>query len=224
MTGLVRKAILLTVGGMFIAAVSMASTPSATNSSFPANGINLVGKKLTNTPQEDVVGEFSATIRDGSNLPIPGATVTVNFNACTPDIRISRIQTFAGVSVICNGVLGVVSAQTNALGVATFRILGGASNSGNSAGAVGSCAELRANGVFLSNLKVSAMDQSSAALLNGANPADLAVAVTDILAVGSQGRSNFDFSATPLNPADLAVMVNYVLSTRSETNSAAVCP
>jgi hypothetical protein len=221
MTGLVRKAILLTVGASFIAGVAAASTPSAANSSFPTTGILLVGRNAANTPNEDSAGEFSVTVKDATNTPIPGATVTVNFNACTPDIRVSRIQSFTGVSVICNGVLGVVSAQTNALGVATLRILGGAQNAGNSPGAAAACAEIRANGVFLSTVEAAAIDQTGG--LNGALANDVSVVISDINNANPARRSDFNFSNSVL-PNDLSVDIALVNSGRSSSNSAAISP
>jgi hypothetical protein len=160
MTGLVRKAILITVGASLIAGAAMAVTPSAANSTFQTTPIALVGRNAANTPAEDSFGNFSVTVRDAGNLPIQGATVTVNFNGCTPDIILSRIQSFTGVSVLCNGARGVISGQTNNLGVVSFRILGGATTTPATSQATRrlapSCAR---NNVFFTNLAVAALDQ-----------------------------------------------------------------
>jgi len=222
MTGLVRKATLLTAGGMLLAGAAMAITPSAANSSFQTTPIMITGKNTANTPAEDVRGQFSVTVRDGSNLVIQGAQVTVNFNACTPDIILSRIQTFTGVSVLCNGVRGVISAQTNNLGVATFRILGGAdNNSGNEPGNTTACAELRANTVFFTNLAVAAPDESNN--LDGVGPGDLSLLITDINQGNVARRDDMNLDSA-VNPGDVGVMITIVNQGASSQNTAALCP
>jgi hypothetical protein len=228
MTGLVRKAILITVGASMYAGAAMAITPSAANSNFPApnSTIMITGKKSTNAPAEDARGQFSVTVRDGSNLVIQGATVTLNFNACTPDIILSRIQSFAGVSILCNGVRGVVSAQTNNLGVATFRILGGSNNvlplaGGNNPGNQTACAELRANGVFFTNLAVSAPDETNN--LNGVNGGDLGVLISDINHGNLAFRDDVNKDGA-VNPGDVGTMITIVNQDASGENTAALCP
>jgi hypothetical protein len=222
MTGLVRKAILITVGASMYAGAAMAVTPSAANSSFQTTPIALVGRNAANTPAEDSFGQFAVTVRDAGNVPIQGATVTVNFNACTPDIILSRVQSFTGVSVLCNGARGVVSGQTNSLGVVTFRILGGAdNNSGNEPGATTACAELRANNVFFTNLAVAALDQTNN--LDGVLPGDLSVLITDINQGNLARRSDVNLDGV-VNPGDVGVMINHVNAGRSSQNTVALCP
>jgi len=224
MTGLVRKAILITVGASMYAGAAMAVTPSAANSTFSTTPMMLVGKQSLNTPPEDSRGQLSVTVRDGSNVVIQGATVTINFNACTPDIILSRIQSFTGVSVLCNGVRGVVSAQTNNLGVATFRILGGAdNNSGNEPGYTGAvgCAELRANSVFFANLEVVAPDQTNN--LDGALPGDISVVVTDFNQGNVSKRDDFN-QDTVVALGDLGFLLTIVNSGTSAQSTGAICP
>jgi len=222
MTGLVRKAILITVGASLYAGAAMAITPSAANSTFQTTPIALVGKNAANTPAEDSFGNFSVTVRDAGNLPIAGATVTVNFNGCTPDIILSRIQTFTGVSVLCNGARGVISGQTNALGVVSFRILGGADNNlGNEPGNTTTCAELRANNVFFTNLAVAALDQT--ANLDGVLPGDLSVVIADINAGNLSRRTDLNLDGV-INPNDLATQISHVNAGRSVSNTLALCP
>jgi len=222
MTGLVRKAILITVGASMYAGAAMAVTPSAANSTFSTTPIMITGRQSANTPAEDVRGQFAVTVRDGSNIVIQGATVTVNFNACTPDIILSRIQSFTGVSVLCNGVRGVVSAQTNNLGVATFRILGGAdNNSGNEPGNLGTCAEMRANGVFFTNLAVSAPDQTNN--LDGVSGGDLSLVITDTNQNNLSRRNDMNKDGV-VDPNDLGTMITITNQNASAQNTAALCP
>ena len=194
-----------------------ASSPSRANSTFPTDGICLVG---TNSASEvDASGEFSVTVRHASNLPIQGSTVTVNFNACTPDIVVSSLQPFPGMSVVCNGARGVVSGQTNNLGVATFRIAGG--GAGTSSGTLTACAEIRANNVYFSTVRVALLDQVGA--LDGANPNDLAVAITDINSGADLARDDLDYDGHS-RPNDLANMIHRVNAGGSAHNTGAICP
>ena len=213
----------LVLGVCVVAGSARAQTPSAACSTFPTNGIRLVGRNFANTPPEDVVGEFSVTVMGGSPcVVIPGATVTIDFSGCAPDIILSRIQTFTGVSVFCNGPSGLITASTNGLGVATFRILGGAINNlGNMAGNPNVCAEIRCNAVFFADVEVAAFDQT--ANLNGVNPGDLAVVISDINHSNLARRSDFNLNGA-VNPADLSAMVTVLLSGTSAQNTSAVCP
>lgn len=230
MTGLVRKAILLTGCGMVIAGSAMATVPSAANSAFPLNGILLVGRNNTfAVPQEDVAGEFSVTVRDAGNTVLAGIVVTVNFANCT-DSRVCNPQSFTGVSVAgCPGGPAVVSATTNALGVATFRITGGAVNSGNSPSADGDCAELRAQGVLFGTLTVASIDQNSGAILNGYAANDVSVAISDVLDSPAEYDARTDLNFNGADQAnDLSLMVSLLLRapqpSANNCGAAQACP
>jgi len=225
MTGLVRKATLLTGCGVLLAGAALAAVPNRANSNFPgqpgAAGIYLIQHNAVNVPQEDVTGEFSVTVRDISNAPISGATVTVNFSGCTTDIRLCQTQTFTGVSVDCP--TKVVSKTTSGLGVATFRITGGAANAGNSAGAGVGCAEIRANGVFLNNVTVAAFDQGGG--LNGVTGGDLSLWLSDFFALPKPyyGRSDYNFGGV-VDGGDLSIWLSDFFSNRSLTGCTTACP
>jgi hypothetical protein len=221
---LVRKALLLTALGLMVAGSAFALVPNRANSSFPdgavaGQGITLVGFNAANTPREDAAGEFSVTVRDINNAVISGVKVDIEFGACTPDIRIANTQTFGTTTVDC--LTKKVSQVTNVLGVATFRILGGASNAGNSPGAAINCGAISAEGVFFSNVTIAAMDQTGG--LNGVLANDLSVVVSDILNGASVGRSDFNFNDL-LQANDLSVHVGYVLSNRSSAGTLSACP
>jgi hypothetical protein len=230
MTGLVRRAILLTGLGLLVAGSAMASVPSAAQSTYPANGILLVGRNNTfAVPQEDVAGEFSVTVRDATPTVLPGVVVTVNFANCT-DSRLCNPQSFPGLSIAgCPGGPAVVSATTNALGVATFRITGGSVNSGNSASADADCAELRAQGVFFNTLTVASIDQNAGAILNGYAANDISVAVADVLDNPPEmdGRTDHNYSGAD-QANDLSIMVGLVLRnpqpSANNCGAASACP
>lgn len=217
MTGL-GKGLLLSACGLILAGAASAAVPNRANSSFPANGIYVVGN---NGATVDVLGEFAVTVRDINNTPVPPpATVSVNFGGCTTDIRLAP-QTFAGVST--SGC--VVSAGVNALGVATFRIKGGALNPGNGPGAGFECAVISSNGVFLNNVTVAAFDQTGN--LNGVTGGDLASWTADFFAVPQPtvGRSDYNFDDL-ITGGDLAVWAGDFFSNRSLSNGGilAGCP
>ncbi len=90
MTGLVRKAILLSVCGLLFAGAAFASVPSATNSTLPA-GVKLVG---TPAGVADPSGQFTVTVRDLANNLIANSAVVIDVSGCTPDIKIQSTQPF----------------------------------------------------------------------------------------------------------------------------------
>jgi len=96
MTGLVRKATLLTVAGLLAASAAMAGVPSAANSTVPAC-ISLVG---SSAGVPDAFGSFSVTVRDLANNPLNGASVVVDLSGCT-DIAICDDQLDVDALVNC---------------------------------------------------------------------------------------------------------------------------
>jgi len=199
--------------------IASAKLPSAANSTFPRDGIYLVGFSALNAPEPDPAGEFAITARGADNLPVQGATITVNFNSCTSDIVLSGVQTYPGTSILCNGPLGVVSGQTNSLGIVRFRILGGATGGGS--GAFTSCADIRGNGVFLTLVEVAALDQVGD--LDGLKPNDLAAAIADVNSGSTAARLDYDFDGHVL-PNDLAILIHRLNMGGSEQNTGAICP
>jgi hypothetical protein len=240
MTGLVRKAILFAGCGVLIAGSAMANVPSAANSSFTGSpipggspdddGFYVVAKCVTGdcdiaqpSPPEDALGQFSVTVRDAGNVLLAGVVVTADFNACT-DFRLAQNQTFPGVSILCGS--KVVSATTNALGVASFRILGGALNPAPAVtGATGTCVELRASNVFLRNVRAAAFDQDG--LLNGVGGGDLSLLLADILPPPA-ANPNFTRSDYSLDGAvgggDLSIWLSDFFSSRGDSDTAPACP
>lgn len=190
------------------------------NSTFPANGIYVVG---SNGSTVDPLGEFSVTLRDRNNNPIPPpATVSIDFAFCT-DIRLAP-QTFGSITV--SGC--VVTAPVNDLGVARFRIRGGAVNSGGSPGAGFECAVITNSTVdcsYLNNVTVAAFDQTGN--LNGVTGGDLAAWTADFFAAPQPvvGRSDYNFDDA-ITGGDLAIWVRAFFAGGSAQNGgvAASCP
>src|SRR5262249_966753 len=123
MTGLVRKATLLSAAGLLIASVAMAGVPSAGNSTVPGC-IKLVGSK-TGGPAP--AGTFSVVVRDLANNPLNGASVVVDLSNC-PDLRICNDQLDAGALVNCAA--KTTRKFTDVTGTVTFTVLGGSKGPG----------------------------------------------------------------------------------------------
>lgn len=219
MTRYARSLVLSVCGLLIAASASAIPIPSRDQSSFPARGVYLVG---SNGATVDAAGEFAVTVRGGDGQPMgPPLPVTVDFGACSPDIRLAP-QTHPGVTM--TGAC-YVTATINTLGVATFRIRGGALNPGNGPGAGYRCAVLSAAGVYLNNLSVATFDQ--AGNLDGVSGSDLAAWTSDFFAIPQPriGRSDFNFDEN-LTGGDLAMLIGNFFSGGSAQNGGVLagCP
>jgi hypothetical protein len=215
MTGLVRKASLITACGCLVAGAAMAGVPDPATSAI-GTVINLGGNTAGTV---DVRVEKTMTIRDAFNNLVSNSTVVITFTNCTnQDIRLCNNQpNHPGAQFNCGA--KTVTAVTNASGVATFRIAGGALNGGgNPAGAGAGCASVQADGVPMGSLTVGAFDENNA---GGVNPGDIASFLSDRF--GSyRGRS--DFNGDNLNnPSDLSLLLNVRFGGGSTASCASVC-
>lgn len=201
MTGLVRKATLLTACGLLIGGAAMASVPSAANSDLgdcdnnvattdPC--INVVGgtTPLGVSAGPDPAGQLSITIRDFSNLAMPGIPVRIDFSGCT-DVKICQ-STNGVLGQVVDCVLNFVENTTDGSGIALFNIYGGGSNLGNSPGAQFPCAQVFADGTPMGALTAIVFDQDG--VLSGGNGmdgADISAALTDLNSGNYYGRSDY---------------------------------
>src|SRR5262245_11631719 len=160
MTGLVRRATLLTVLGLMAVSAASAGVPNAANSSRP-NAVVLVTKDPA-LPLAAPAGLATFTIRDAANNPVPNSVIVINAAGCPgTEIRLSSNQPHAGVFVNCAA--KTVSAVTNASGVATFRLLGRiGTHPGFAAGKATLCGSVAADGVALGAINVAVADQNGA--------------------------------------------------------------
>jgi len=197
MTGLVRRATLFTAVGLMAAVAAYAGVPSAATSTL-GTGIMLGGRVASNV---DALVQKTMTVRDAANNPVPNSVVVINFSTCTAsDIRLCSVQSFAGMFVNCAA--KTVSAVTNASGVATFRIIGGANNPGlNPAGVGVGCASVTADGVSLGSLTVGAPDENNT---GGVTVLDTAAFFDDRFGA-YRGRSDMDGTGPPLGVLDTAI-------------------
>ena len=221
MTGLVRKATLLTAAGLIAAGAVSAGVPNAGNSTRP-NAVVLVPKDPTQ-PLGAAAGLATFTIRDAGNSPVPNSVVIINAAGCTgTEIRLSSNQPHAGVFVNCAA--KSVSAVTNVSGVATFRLLGRiGTHPGFATGKVSGCASVTADGVALGAINVAVADQNGA---GGCNAADGALFLADRdqgASPKNQARSDFN-GAAGVNAADGALFLQLRDFSGVDVTEAADCP
>lgn len=213
MTGLIRKATLLSACGMLLATAAMAGIPSAANSTAPTN-IRLVG--YVGTAPDSAAGKFSVTVRDAGNNPINASNVVVDFSGCV-DNKVSSNQLNANYTLNCPA--KTVAAYTNTSGIVAFTLLGG--STGNTGPfSVASCSKLFADGVLLSSPTVAIFNLDNA---GGVNAGDAAVLASDIGAHVYRARTDYDINLT-VNAADLAVMATEIGTHKSDGAAFAACP
>ena len=92
--------------------------PDPANSECPAECIKVVGHDGV---LGDAIGKYCVTIRDFNNVPVPNATVTVEFSNCG-DIQLCADQKDPDVIVDC--VAQTVRKLTDVDGRACFRVIG----------------------------------------------------------------------------------------------------
>jgi hypothetical protein len=213
MTGLVRKATLLTAAGMLIASAAMAGVPSAANSTTPTC-ITLVGS-LAGTP-DAAAGQFSLTVRDLANNPLNGASVVIDLSGCL-DLAICNDQLDANALVNCGA--KTTRKFTNASGVVTFTVLGGSNGAGNASTLLGG-GRIFANGTLIQSPTVAAFDLDGA---SGVGANDLSAWLTDFGAGQPYGRSDYDCSGG-IGANDLSFWLTEFGNGTSASSCAVSCP
>jgi len=212
MTGLVRKATLLTAAGLLAASAAMAGVPSAANSTVPAC-ISLVG---SSAGVPDALGSFSVTVRDLANNPLNGASVVIDLSGCT-DIAICDDQ--LDVDALVNCAAKTTRKFTDALGNVSFIVLGGSNGAGNATTLLNG-AKIYANGTQIGNPTAAAYDLDGALGL-GAN--DFSAFLSDFASGIAYGRSDFDCSGN-IGANDLSAWLSAFSAGASNTSCAVSCP
>lgn len=209
MTGLVRKATLLSVCGLIAAGAAFANVPDPTQSTVP-NGVRVVAQT---GGVAAAAGQFVVTVRDiGGNL-IANSSVVVDFSA-HPDLRLCSTS-LDGSTVDC--ALKTVRAFTNGSGVATFRVLGGSSGPATVLASSAPVVEVFADGVLLATIRGAAFDLNN---VGGVGAADLAIWLGDAAAPAKM-RSDYDYSGT-VGAADLAIWLG--AAGQQATSCGTPCP
>jgi hypothetical protein len=214
MTGLVRKAMLLTAAGCLIASAAMAGVPSPGNSVTPPC-ISLVGN-LAGVP--DAAGSFTVTVRDLANNPLNGSSVVVDLSGCT-DLSMCADQLDAGATVNCAA--KTTRKFTNLAGQVSFIVLGGSNGSGNATTLLAG-AKIYANGTLIGSPTAAAFDLDG---INGVGINDLSAWLTDFGTFGNPafGRSDYDCSGG-VGINDLSVWLSEFGAGTSQASCAANCP
>ncbi len=186
MTGLVRKATLITACGMLLAAAAMAGVPNPGTSTVPG-GLSLVGN-ASGVPDTST-GVFQVTVRDLASNPINASSVAVDFSAANADEKICTDQLNANYTINCTA--KTIRAYTNAAGQVRFTLNGG--SVGGAAISTPGSVKIFADGVLLTGASFvsAAFDLDGA---NGVGGNDLSVWLTDFgTAPGSQ-RGDYDYA------------------------------
>ena len=218
MTGLVRNATLLSLGGLFVAGPVMASPPSGTFSTFPPNNcVKLAGRNLSGLA--DAAGTFTIIVRTGGGNLVPNSNVVLDFSSC-PDIHMASQADLLGLAgnpnagLTENAVFKTVTraaGPTNgqATGQVSFTLLGGSTVGGNGSGAL--CARVIADDVQIGTLTIAVYDWDGSRTIDSG---DLSGAMADTFAPGSGStakvRSDFDCNGT-VNSGDLSVLLSVTL-------------
>jgi len=213
MTGLLRKATLLTAAGLLIASAAMAGVPSPGNSTVPAC-ITLVGS-AAGVP-DAAAGLFSVTVRDLANNPLAGASVVIDLSGCT-DIAICDDQLDAGALVNCAA--KTTRKFTDALGAVSFTVLGGSNGAGNATTLIGG-GKIYANGVLIGSPTAAAYDLDGG---SGVGANDLSAWLTDFGTGNPFGRSDYDCSGG-IGANDLSFWLTEFGAATSSASCAVSCP
>jgi len=141
MTGMVRKALLIAAGFAVVASVASAGIPDASTSTVDAGGAAVGTNSGALTAQSGGSPGFDVTVRDITNAPLAGVTVTLNYTAS--GMKVYTTQN-AGTTVNCPA--KAISRVTNGAGAVVFGPRTGLYNNANTV-------EVSANGVVLGNVK-----------------------------------------------------------------------
>ncbi len=203
---------------------SMVTAPVAAHADLPDPQkwtipmfIDVVGRGPDGAP--DARGTFFIVARDVANNPIAGLTVIVDFMGC-PDIRIDQ-QQWPSLTVDCAA--KSVSAVTDVNGVATFCIVGFATNPGGAPGAGLGGVHVSAAGFLMSTMTATVTDENGGVTTPGLELTDLSAWLADFGTGVYLGRSDFDQNGV-LNVADLVILLRAWGAGTSVLGPNAICP
>lgn len=211
MTGVLRKATLLTVAGLFVASAAFAGVPSPGNSTIPGC-IPLVGSNLG--LRDTTTGSVTVVVRDLANNPIAGASVVLDFSGLA-DIAICSDQ--LDLNALTNCAAKTTRKFTDALGQVSFTVLGG---SAGSASSLVNGAKIYANGVLLGSPTASAYDLDGA---GGVSINDLSSWLFDLGTLTAYGRSDYDCDGS-VGINDLSLWLSVFGAGNSLESCAIACP
>ena len=211
MTGLVRKAILLSAVGLVVAGAATAGVPSSGNSTKPSY---VLTTGYTNPP--DPVGLGQYIIRDGSNVVVPNAEAVLDFTLCT-DIRLS--QNISGATTTTTCASKRVTGNTDGLGVLNFNVVAG-SNGNAAPRATNACIAVTVNSVPFPNISAAAADRDGA---GGVASGDFSAVIFDFVNFPAAGRSDLDNTGAVAS-GDLSKLVSIFVAGASALSGSPYCP
>jgi hypothetical protein len=207
--------VVATIVTLISASTTSASPPSPWNSTAPPF-VALVG---ISNGVVDPLGEFVVVVRGLSNNPLPGRIVEIDFSGCAGvTLGGPASQTFPGVTTDCTG--HIISALSDANGIARFRIAGGGGAGGSSDGPAPDCVHVRAARVLLlTTPSVQIFDLDG---FNGVKANDLSLWLADF-ARGAPYLSRSDYDGNGrVGINDLSVWLN-VFGAGGSVTSAITC-
>ncbi len=188
MTGLVRKATLLCVGGVLLASAAMAGVPNAGNSVL--RNVSLcprAGSAVDPLTLPHSVLSSCITVHDANNNPVSGSTVVLDFAPCYPaatDITLCSLQGQAGMTTVCGGGGRSVSIAADPSGNACFSVVGNSNNATGSTAISAPCIKVYADSQLLGTIGYNAYDQEGS---NGTDGTDLFLFFQDQGFAGAAG-------------------------------------
>ena len=202
MTGLVRRATLITAVGLLAASAAMAGVPSATTSTQPSPAVI---KVVGHGSPPDPAGNIVYTIRDASNNLVPGSVVILNFSGCG-DLRICSSDVGDGgpgsPDLVINCGAKTVTGVTNTTGQITIAVAGTGTGVGAPVFVPTKCVSVTADGVPMANLGAAVADLNG---VNGVNSIDLGLFGADLGPPSTnRARSDYDVNGV-LNSIDLGL-------------------
>jgi len=208
MTGLVRKATLLCVGGALLAGAAIAGVPNSTNSTISGSSMALGTGCITISDYPSMASCIPLVIRDANNNAVPGASVVLDFSTCpTGDVKICSTQNPQGTtlasaptqpaSAIC-GPSYTVTVAADALGQVCVIPKGGTNlpfGHTPTAGSRPTCCRIYADSQLLTTVvvTVSAYDLNGSGTVTGG---DLGVWLGSYLGASPTYRSKGDYNCT----------------------------
>jgi hypothetical protein len=175
---MVRKALLIAAGFAVVTTVASAGVPDPRFSTIDA----VVVGNVSGTPIGGAPAGYDVTVRDVSNAPLAGVTVTLNFS--TAAMKVISTQN-AGTTVNCAA--KSISRVTNGAGQVNFGARVGKFNNANTV-------EVSANGVVLGNVKGRSTDIDGSDAKTGLG--DFVLFSANFLAVPSAQETDFDLNGT----------------------------
>ena len=216
MTGLVRKATLLTAAGLLVASAALAGVPSEGNSTKPAC-ITLVGS-LGGVP-DAAAGQFTVIVRDLANNPLSGASVVIDVSNCGDlSICADQLDVNDPSNLLVNCGAKTKRSSTDVTGSVTFTILGGSNGAGN-ATTLHNGGRIYANGTLIGSPTIAAYDLDGA---SGVGANDLSAWLTDFGLDPNIGRSDYDCDGS-VGANDLSFWLTEFGNGTSAASCAAAC-